>query len=222
MNIESALDKITHSPTVIRWTKHAAFPLGAFLALTLSQSYHQQITLDQGKPPVPIIGPLSPDFYRPVSTSTPEPTHTPNPTPESTPISGISRLASIGIQPKETVASYPIIGTSWEGKGSTYSRTGCVGCREDLKMANGEDLDDDALAIAFNRAPLGSKLRLENLDNGNIVIVEVKDTGGFESPTYNNRLFDATIAVSNQLGGVITDHTQVKITLLELPNYYSR
>ena len=95
--------------------------------------------------------------------------------------------------------------SSWTGKVSHYSRAGCIGCSENLTMANGEPLDDNELTIAFNKAPLGTKLKLTNTDNGKTVIVTVTDRGGFEK---YNRIADLTPAVAKALG-TKTDITNV-------------
>lgn len=87
--------------------------------------------------------------------------------------------------------------TTWTGKVSHYSRAGCLGCSENLTMANGQPLDDEALTIAFNKAPLGTKLKLTNIDNGKTVIVTVTDRGGFEKL---GRLADLVPAVARALG----------------------
>ena len=95
--------------------------------------------------------------------------------------------------------------TSWTGKVSHYSRAGCIGCSDTLTMANGQPLDDEALTIAFNKAPLGTRLKLTNTDNGKTVIVTVTDRGGFEK---YNRIADLTPAVARALG-TKTDITNV-------------
>ena len=86
--------------------------------------------------------------------------------------------------------------TSWTGKVSHYSTTGCLGCSLTMTMANGRPLDDDALTIAFNYLPLGSRVKLTNLDNGKSIVAEVTDTGGFTSL---GRIADLTPKVASAL-----------------------
>ena len=63
-------------------------------------------------------------------------------------------------------------------------------------MANGKPLDDSQLTAAFNRADLGTKLRITDRENGNSVIVEVTDRGGFEKL---GRIIDLSLAAKNSL-----------------------
>lgn len=87
--------------------------------------------------------------------------------------------------------------SEWTGTASWYSRDGCVGCSPTLTMANGEPLDDNAYTVAFNKAPLGTNVLITNPKNGNQVVAEVTDTGGFERL---GRIIDLTPAVRDALG----------------------
>lgn len=106
---------------------------------------------------------------------------------------------------------YSVNPSVWEGKATVYSRAGCLGCRDDRKMANGEYLDDDVLTIAFMRIPLNSKVLVENLDTGLSVVARVTDRGGFE---VWNRIADVSPAVKYQIG-LLTDISQIRITWIE-------
>jgi rare lipoprotein A len=81
--------------------------------------------------------------------------------------------------PSNRLKSQYLSKRSWNGKVSHYSRAGCLGCSPTLTMANGRPLDDDKSTIAFNYLPLGSMVKITNLDNGKNIIAEVTDTGGF-------------------------------------------
>lgn len=107
----------------------------------------------------------------------------PIPTPVPTPAK--NRLKSQYLQKR-----------TWTGKVSHYSREGCLGCSPTLTMANGQPLDDNALTIAFNYLPLGSRVKLTNLDNGKSIVAEVTDTGGF---TGLGRIADLTPKVASAL-----------------------
>lgn len=113
--------------------------------------------------------------------------------------------------PDTTHVKEPEVLQFWTGIATWYSRDGCVGCSENLLMANGEPLNDSALTVAFNYAPLGSSLKVTNLDNGRSVEVLVTDTGGF-TEIGDGRIVDVTIAVKNALG--ISDMGNVKVELL--------
>lgn len=84
----------------------------------------------------------------------------------------------------------------WRGIASYYSRSGCIGCSPTLTMANGQPLDDDALTVAFNRLPLGSKVRITNAKSKMTVVATVTDTGGFERL---GRIIDVTPRVRDSL-----------------------
>ena len=63
-------------------------------------------------------------------------------------------------------------------------------------MANGQPLDDNALTVAFNLEPLGTKLEITNTATGKTVIAEVTDTGGFHR---HGRIVDVVPAVAEAL-----------------------
>ena len=67
----------------------------------------------------------------------------------------------------------------WTGIASYYSVAGCVGCREDLLMANGVKFDEDAMTLAFNWLPLNTKVKVINTLTGESMNAVVTDTGGF-------------------------------------------
>lgn len=98
----------------------------------------------------------------------------------------------------------------WRGKVSHYSRAGCLGCNESLKMANGEPLDDTKPTIAFNHLPMNTRVRITNLDNGRSMEAVVTDTGGFGK---YNRIADLTPAVYEYLE-TKTDRSEVLIEKL--------
>jgi rare lipoprotein A (peptidoglycan hydrolase) len=100
--------------------------------------------------------------------------------------------------------------TSWTGKASYYTLNGCVGCRQDRLMANGERLDDSKLTVAFNRLPLNSMVKITNLDNGKSVTAKVTDTGGFER---HGRIIDTSLAVKNAID-LKTDQSSIKVEAL--------
>lgn len=65
-----------------------------------------------------------------------------------------------------------------------------------MTMANGRPLNDHALTVAYNRAPLGSFIEVRNPRSGKSVVAEVTDRGGFESL---GRIVDLTLAVKNAI-----------------------
>lgn len=115
-----------------------------------------------------------------------------NPTPtvtvvRPTPIIRITR-------PRPTII---IESSSVTGEASWYGRNGCLGCSPDLHMANGQDLDDSAMTIAYMRVPLGTLVKVTNTQTGAAVNATVTDRGGFEAL---GRIADLTPAVRDAIG----------------------
>ena len=105
-------------------------------------------------------------------------------------ISGIPAFAQPCPTPTE------VRGQVWKGTASWYSRDGCIGCSANLHMANGKPLDDNALTVAFNKLPLGRKVRVTNAESRMTVIAVVTDTGGFER---HGRIIDITPKVRDSI-----------------------
>jgi hypothetical protein len=88
------------------------------------------------------------------------------------------------------------------GLASYYSREGCIGCNENLIMANGEELDDSKLTLALSPAVVNSHklindyVTVENLETGYWVKAKVTDTGGF---TNHSRIADLSVATKEAI-----------------------
>jgi rare lipoprotein A (peptidoglycan hydrolase) len=98
---------------------------------------------------------------------------------------------------------------SWSGVASYYSEDGCIGCSPTLTMANGKRFDEDAMTLAFNRLPLGSRVTVTNGVTGSSIEAEVTDTGGFEKL---GRIADLSKGLKEAIG--CTNLCQVKIVKL--------
>jgi rare lipoprotein A (peptidoglycan hydrolase) len=85
---------------------------------------------------------------------------------------------------------------SFEGIASYYSEEGCIGCREDLLMANGERFYNENYTIAMNVVPLGSWVRITNPLTNDTTLARVTDTGGF---TQLGRVADLSPAVKKAI-----------------------
>ena len=141
----------------------------------------------------------------------PVPTVTPTATPSATP-SAQPKSTTHGVQiVKPVVAKEPerVI----EGEASYYSREGCIGCSENLTMANGQPLDDAALTLALTpemvreHKLLNDYVVVENLANGKTVRARVTDTGGFGNL---GRVADLSVATKNAIN--CKSLCEVKIT----------
>lgn len=84
-----------------------------------------------------------------------------------------------------------------KGLASYYSWNGCLGCNENRIMANGEQLDDEKLTCAYNRAPLNSFIVIKNVKTGLEVTAKVTDRGGFER---HGKIIDLSVGTKNAIG----------------------
>ena len=111
----------------------------------------------------------------------------------------ISPLPVSGSSVPPTITPTPTLkpAAGLRGKASYYSKAGCLGCSETFAMANGEILDDNALTVAYNRAPLNSTVKVTNIDNGKSIYAKVTDTGGFER---HGRIIDLTVGTKEAIG----------------------
>lgn len=85
---------------------------------------------------------------------------------------------------------------TYKGIASYYSHDGCIGCRADQLMANGERFDENALTIAFNDLPLNTEVEVTNNANGYTTFAKVTDTGGFNAL---GRIADLSLGVKNKI-----------------------
>lgn len=126
--------------------------------------------------------------------------------PKSAPI--ISPIPEAGqsgqIAPEATPTPTPEATTPYNapqrpliGKASYYSVAGCLGCSPTLTMANGERLDDSRLTLAYNHAPLNTRVKITNTVNGKTVVATITDRGGFER---YGKIADLSVATRDALG----------------------
>ena len=91
---------------------------------------------------------------------------------------------------------------SWYGPGFYHRRT-----------ASGEIFNPKELAAAHRTLPLGTRVRVTNLDNGRRVVVRINDRG----PYKKNRVIDVTPTVAKRLGFKHDGLTKVRIDVLKHP-----
>lgn len=152
-------------------TRWAVIAFILWLVYAVVSSYYEiklqwPITVDPIE--VEIISPL------------PDVTPTPTPKPTATP-GAVLKIV------KEVKAAEPVEPEKRElrGEASYYSRAGCLGCSENLTMANGQTLDDTALTLALTpemvsrHKLLNDIITVENVKTGKTVKARVTDTGGF-------------------------------------------
>jgi rare lipoprotein A len=104
--------------------------------------------------------------------------------------------------PEATLQRYEEIGrgvASYYGKELAGNRT-----------ASGERFDPNGLTAAHRSLPLGTKLRITNLSNGEDVIVRVNDRGPFAK----SRLIDLSFGAARDIGMVRTGTARVTVEIL--------
>ena len=88
------------------------------------------------------------------------------------------------------------------GDASWYDQDG-------TKTAAGGQVDADTLTAAHPSLPLGTKVRVENLDNGRSAILEIDDRGPFTQ----GRIIDVSRAAAEKLDFVRDGVTSVRVTV---------
>ena len=78
------------------------------------------------------------------------------------------------------------------------------------KTASGERFDSTALTAAHRTLPFGTRVRVQNLDNGRSVVVRINDRG----PFIRGRVIDVTRAAAGQLGFINAGTARVRLSVL--------
>ena len=123
------------------------------------------------------------------------------PTPTASP-SATHGAVNTFIEKVEAKEPEPITANEVSGEASYYSRAGCLGCSENLTMANGETLDDSKATVALTpelvaqHKLLNDIVIVENLATGEKVEAKVTDTGGFGK---YNRVADLSVATKEAI-----------------------
>lgn len=77
--------------------------------------------------------------------------------------------------------------------------------------ASGEAMDAGALAGAHRTLPFGTRVRVENLANGQSVVIRINDRG----PFVTGRVIDVTEGAAERLGMIQAGVTDVRVTLVD-------
>ena len=75
------------------------------------------------------------------------------------------------------------------------------------RTASGEMMNPAAMTAAHKTLPLGSRVKVTNLNNGKAVVVRINDRG----PFIKGRLIDLSKGAAQRLGFVGAGHTRVQI-----------
>ncbi len=84
--------------------------------------------------------------------------------------------------------------------------------------ASGERFDMHALTAAHRMLPLGSLVRVVNLDNGRSVVVRINDRGPFAK----GRIIDLSYAAAQKLGMIRQGTARVRLELIQAPKRHAR
>lgn len=99
-------------------------------------------------------------------------------------------------------------GTVETGEASWYGER-----HQGRRTANGDPYDMYRLTAAHPALPLGTKVRVTNLQNGRSVEVRVNDRG----PTVSGRIIDLSYAAARRLGAIATGTIPVSVRVLSTP-----
>ncbi len=105
---------------------------------------------------------------------------------------------------------------SWQGLAAWYStkKEECLGCREDLIMANGKELRDHGVCtLACNKIPLNRVVLVLNQENDVTVIAQVTDRG---EQLEKERLADLNVGLRNALR-IDPNQGVALVEIIELP-----
>lgn len=106
-------------------------------------------------------------------------------------------------KPKLAAVAPDAIGPAETGRASWYDLASAT--------ASGETMDGDDLTAAHPSLPLGTKVLVENLDNGRSVVVRINDRGPFT----HDRIIDVSKAAAEKLDMVVNGVANVRVRRLE-------
>ena len=86
-------------------------------------------------------------------------------------------------------------------------------CLEGNKTASGEPYDGDKLTAAHRTLPLGSKVKVKNLENNKEVVLKVNDRGPFAS----GKVLDVSRRAAKKLALIKEGTTEAKVEVLSKP-----
>jgi rare lipoprotein A len=76
------------------------------------------------------------------------------------------------------------------------------------QTASGEQMNPSALTAAHRSLPFGTKVLVENLNNGRSVVVRINDRG----PFVGGRIIDLSKAAASQIGMIGSGTAKVRVT----------
>lgn len=103
--------------------------------------------------------------------------------------------------------------TDWQVKSVHHGKASWYGirCNGGTHTASGETLCNHAATAAHKTLPMGTKVRVTNLDNGKSEVVKINDRG----PYIHGRIIDVTEGVAKRIGFYKRGIVRVKVEVLE-------
>ena len=133
---------------------------------------------------------------------------------------GIGLLGCQGQQPPPPATVYNIPPPppcpppfTQQGRASYYGEA-----HHGLTTASGQEFDKAAMTAAHRTLPLGSKIEVENLDNGRKVVATVNDRG----PHVHGRIVDVSQEAARRLGFTKQGVERVKLTAITACSEYEK
>jgi len=113
-----------------------------------------------------------------------------------------------GRRTSTTPARAPVAGDTEKGIASWYGEP-----YHGRRAANGEIYDMNRLTAAHRTLPFGTRVRVENLDNGSSVEVRITDRG----PFVDDRIIDLSRAAASEIRMIGPGLARVRLVVLEPP-----
>ena len=103
--------------------------------------------------------------------------------------------------------------TEWKVSSVQHGQASWYGirCNGGTKTASGERLSNHAATAAHKTLPMGTKVRVTNLNNGKSEVVRINDRG----PYKKGRVIDVTEGVAQRLGFYSRGIVSVKVEVLK-------
>jgi peptidoglycan lytic transglycosylase len=109
--------------------------------------------------------------------------------------------------PKPEIVT-PLPEDNGDDEGQTETGRASWYALDDSKTASGEPMDASALTAAHLSLPLGTQVRVADLENGRVVVVRINDRGPFA----DDRIIDLSKAAAEQLDMIEAGVAQVRVT----------
>ena len=109
----------------------------------------------------------------------------------------------VGMSPRNDA---PKIGYKETGEASFYANK-----YQSRKTASGERFDQSAYTAAHKKLPLGTKIKITNIENGKSVIVRINDRG----PFVRGRIIDLSRSAFSSIGNTSAGVINVEIEVVD-------